>query len=98
MNNARGKLAMPAAMLCNTSLCRSSRESCRTIGEHKTNDACIVECDKSLRIRMEGARHRYREHHIAGKGTDSVGHYNLVHTFIPMPQAMKIPVEKNGKN
>ena len=31
------------------------------------------------------------EHHIAGKGDNSLQHYNLVHTFIPMPQAMKIP-------
>ena len=40
---------------------------------------------------------------IAGKGDNSLQHYNLVHKFIPMPQAMKIPVAKqrwtrNGKN
>ena len=40
---------------------------------------------------------QYRQHHedhIAGKGENSLQHYNLVHKFIPMPQAMKIPVAK----
>ena len=32
--------------------------------------------------------------HIAGKGENSLQHYNLVHKFIPMPQAMKIPAAK----
>ena len=32
--------------------------------------------------------------HIAGKGDSSLQHYNLVHKFIPMPQAMKIPAAK----
>ena len=31
------------------------------------------------------------EDHIAGKGENSLQHYNLVHKFILMPQAMKIP-------
>ena len=31
----------------------------------------------------------YHEDHIAGKGENSLQHYNLVHKFIPMPQAMK---------
>ena len=32
--------------------------------------------------------------HIAGKGENSSQHYNLVHKFIPMPQAMNIPAAK----
>ena len=28
----------------------------------------------------------YHEDHIAGKGDNSLQHYNLVHKFIPMPQ------------
>ena len=69
MKNTRRNLEipMPAAMPCQTSLCRSSRETCRTIGEHKTKYACIVEADESMRIRMEGAPHRYHEDYIAGK-------------------------------
>ena len=34
------------------------------------------------------------EDRIAGKGNNSLQHYNLVHKFIPMPQAMKIPAAK----
>ena len=34
------------------------------------------------------------EDHIAGKGNNSLQHYNLVHKFNPMPQAMKIPAAK----
>ena len=37
------------------------------------------------------------EDHIAGKGFTSMSHYNLVHKFIPMPQAMNIlscPLQK----
>ena len=36
----------------------------------------------------------HHEDHIAGKGENSLQHYNLVHKFIPMPQAMKIPGAK----
>ena len=36
----------------------------------------------------------YHEDHIAGRGDNSLQHYNLVHKFIPMPQAMKIPAAK----
>ena len=45
----------------------------------------------------------YHEDHIAGKGNNPLQHQNLVHKFIPMLQAMKIPaakaaVEKKGRN
>ena len=91
MKNARSKLEipMPAAMPCKTSLCRSSRETCRTIGGHKTKYACVVEGDESMRFRMEGARLRYHEGHIVGKGMNSLSRYNPVHKFIPMLQAMR---------
>ena len=93
MKKARGRLEipLPAAMLCKTSVCRSSRETCGTIGEHKTKYVCIVEADESLRIRMEGSPHRYHEDHIAEKGMNSMTHYSLVHKFVPVPQAMKVP-------
>ena len=38
----------------------------------------------------------HHEHHIAGKGENSLQHYNLVLKFIPMPQAMKIPAAKSS--
>ena len=95
MKKARRKLEipMPAAMPCKIHR-KSYRETCRVVEKKcKTKYACIVEA-KSLRIRMEGAPHRYHEDHIAGKGMNSLSHYNPVHKFIPMPQAMNIPDAK----
>ena len=92
MKNDRRKLEipMPAAMPCK--LQRDNyRETCRTVEQHKTKYACIVEADESMRERMEGSLHKNHEDHIAGKGMNSVSHHNLVHKFIPMLQAMKIP-------
>ena len=43
---------------------------------------------------MEESLPNYHEDHIAGKGENSLQHYNLAHKFIPMPQAMKIPAAK----
>ena len=34
---------------------------------------------------------KYHQDHIAGKGDNSLQHYHLVHKFIPMHEAMKIP-------
>ena len=80
-------------MLCKTPT-NSSGETYRGIGKSKARYACIVEADESLRIRMEGAPHRYHEDHSAGKGMNSSSHYNLEHKFISMHQAMKIPAAK----
>ena len=60
----------------------------------KTKLACILEADESTRMRMGNSIPHHREDHIAGKGENSLQHYNLVHKFIPMPQAMKIPAAK----
>ena len=56
-----------------------------------------------MRIRLEAVTHRYHEDHIAAKGTISLNHYNLLHKFIPVPQALEIPdakttVEKEWEN
>ena len=65
----------------------------------KTNDftskfACILEAGESTRMRVEEPLPNYHEDHIAGKGDNSLQHHNLVHKFIPMPQAMKMPAAK----
>ena len=60
----------------------------------KTRLACILEADESTRLRMGNSVPNYHEDHIAGKGENSLQHYNLVHKFIRMPQAMKIPAAK----
>ena len=43
---------------------------------------------------MEESLPKHHEDHIAGRGDNSLQHLNLVHKFIPMPQAMKIPAAK----
>ena len=45
-------------------------------------------------MRMGNSEPHNHEDHIAGKGENSLQHYNLVHKFIPMPQAMKISAAK----
>ena len=58
------------------------------------NFACILEASESTRMRMEESPPKHHEDHIAGKGDNSLQHYNLVHKFILMPEAMKIPAAK----
>ena len=41
--------------------------------------------------RLESCLPKDHVDHIAEKGPNSMSHYNLVHKFVPMPQAMKIP-------
>ena len=60
----------------------------------QTKLACILEADESTRMRMENSVPNYHQDHIAGNGENSLQHFNLVHKFIPMPQAMKIPAAK----
>ena len=59
----------------------------------QTKLACIP-ADESIRMRMGNSIPSNHEDHIAGKGENSSQHYNLVHNYIPMPQAMKIPAAK----
>ena len=52
---------------------------------------------------MKGTEPRIHEDHIAGKGDNSLHHYNLIHKFLSMPQVMEITaakeaVTKNGEN
>ena len=62
----------------------------------KTKYACIVEADESTRKRVEGTLHKGHEDDIAAKSMNSLSHYNWVHKFILMPQAMKIPDAKSA--
>ena len=92
IKNARKKLetsvapAMPCKIMKN---CGNSRSDKNT-----TKLACILEANESTRMRMGNSEPHNHEDHIAGKGENSLQHYNLVHKFIPMPQAMKIPAAK----
>ena len=62
--------------------------------KNKTKLACILEANESTRMRMGNSIPPNHEDHIAGKGENSLQYYNLVHKFIPMPQALKIPAAK----
>ena len=94
--NARKKLEKPMAPAVPCKTCKKSKH-----GEirSKTNDfkskfACILEASEFTRMRMEESRPNYYEYHVAGRGDNSLQHYSLVHKFIPMPRAMKIPTAK----
>ena len=93
MKAARRKLEvpMPAAMPCKIPI-KSSGETHRNIGKRKTY-AC-VDADESTRPRLEGAEHKSHQDHITAKGMNSITHYSLVHKFIPLPQALKVPDAK----
>ena len=98
IKNARKKLetlvapAMPCKIMKN---CESGVSD-----KNKTKLACILEANESTRMRMGNSIPHHHEDHIAGQGENSLQHYNLVHKFIPVPQAMKIPQRwtRNGKN
>ena len=79
-------LAMPCKIVKN----RGSGAS----NKIKTKLAYILEATESTRMRMGKSIPPNHEDHIAGKGENSLQHYNLVHKFIPMPQAMKISAAK----
>ena len=96
IKNARRKLETPMApaVPCKTSKKNKYGETRGKTNEIKSKFACILEASESTRLRMEESLPNYDEDHIAGKGDDSLQHYNLVHKFIPIPQAMKIPAAK----
>ena len=85
---------MAPAMPCQTSKKNKHGETRGKTNEFKSKLACILEASESTRLRMEESLPNYHEDHIAGKGDHSLQHYILVHKFIPMPQAMKIPEAK----
>ena len=96
IKNVRKKLETPMAlaMPCKMSKNNQNWETHGKSNEIKSKLACILEASESTRMRMEETLPKDHEDHIAGKGDNSLQHYNLVHKFIPMPQAMKIPAAK----
>ena len=102
IKNARKKLE---ASVAPAMPCKIMKKNCGSGASNKikTRLACILEACESTRLRMGESLPIHREDHIAGKGYTSLQHYNLVHKFIPMPQAMKIraakaAVEKEWEN
>ena len=92
IKNARMKLetSVAPAMPCKImKICGSGGSN-----KIKTKLACILKADESARMRMGNSIPHFHQDQIAGKGNNSSQHYNLVHNFIPMPQAIKIPAAK----
>ena len=72
----------------------SESDESNKIPHTQKKHACIVESHESTRKRLEPTLPKDQEDHIEGKRYNSISHYNSVHKFIPMPQAMKIPEAK----
>ena len=51
----------------------------------------FLEASESTRLSMGESFPNHHEDHIAGKGDNPLLHYNLVHKFLLVPQAMMIP-------
>ena len=94
IKNAREKLETSTAPAM---LCKIMKKNCGSGASNKikTRLACILEASESARLRVGESLPIHHEDHIAGrKGNNSLQHENLVHKFIPMPQAIKIPAAK----
>ena len=96
IENARKKSETPMApaMPCKISKNKQNWVTRGKSNEIKSKLACILEASESTRLRMGESVANHHEDHIAGKGDNSLQHYNLVQKFIPMHQAMKIPATK----
>ena len=96
IQNARRKLETPMAPAMPCKICKKNKhgETRSKTNDFKSKFACILEASESTRMRMEESLQKYHEDHIAGRGDNSLPHHNLVHIFIPMPEATKIPGAK----
>ena len=96
IRNARKKLETPMAPAMSCKTCKKSKNGDLRSKTHdfKSKFACILEACESTTMRMEESLPNYHEDHTAGRGDNSLQHYNLVHKFNPMPQAVKIPAAK----
>ena len=104
IKNARKKLETPVApaLPCKISKNNQTWPTGGKSNKIKSKLACILQASESTRLRVGESLPNHHEDHIAGKGDNSLQHYNLVHKFIPMHKAMKIPAARqrwtrNGK-
>ena len=96
IKNARRKLETPVApaMPCKTCKKNKHGEARSKTNDFKSKFACILEASESTRMRMEESLPKHHEDHIAGRGDNSLQHYNLVHKFIILKQQWI----KSGRN
>ena len=98
IKNARKKLETSVAPAMP---CKIMKKNCGSGASNqsffkKTRLACILEAGDSTRLRMGESLPNHHEDHIAGKGNNSLQHYNLVHKFIPMRHTIKIQAAKTA--
>ena len=79
IKNARKKLETPVAPAMP---CKMSKNNQNWVTRGKSNEiksklACILEASESTRLRMGNSEPHNHEDHIAGKGDNSLQHYNL---------------------
>ena len=90
---------MEAAMLCKMETKKRVGKSQETVASEnnprkKLKYTCIVETHESRRKSLESILPRNHEDHIPERRCNSLTRDNLVHKFIQMAQAMKIPDAK----
>ena len=80
IRNARKMLETPMAPAMPCKTCKKSKnlETRSKNNDFKSKFACILEASESTRLRMEESLPNYHEDHIAGRGDNSLQHYNLV--------------------
>ena len=79
IKNARKKLETSVAPAMP---CKIVKKNCGSGGSNNfffSKLACILVADESTRLRMGNSLPTHHEDHIAGKGHNSLQHYNLVH-------------------
>ena len=84
IENARRKLETPMApaMPCKISKKNKHGETRSKTNDIKSKFVCILEGSFSTRLRMGESLPTRHEDHVAGKGNNSLQHYNLVNKFI----------------
>ena len=75
IKNARKKLETPVAPAMPCKIMKNCGSGASN--KMRTKLACILEADESTRMRMGNSIPHYHQDHIAGKGDNSLQHYNL---------------------
>ena len=105
IKNARKKLEIPVApaLPCKTSKNSQHGVTCGKSNEIKSKFASILEASESTRLRMGESPPHYHEDHVAGKGDNSLQHYNLYTNLFLCLKPWKFHQQRkqwtrNGKN
>ena len=87
LRTARKKLETPVAPAMPCKILKSNKNcGSGTSNKVKTKLACILEASESTRLRMGESLPTHHEDHVAGKGDNSLQHYNLMHILFLCPK------------